>query len=95
MAKRTEVKLENNPKDTISAVKFLPKTNNFLAASSWDCHLRLYDVNTNVIKADYAHDTPILDFAFHVSFPFFTFFPYHYKQPTHFDAIGTRTLDNR
>ena len=67
MAKKTETKLENCPTDTISAVKFLPKSSSFLGASSWDCHLRLYDVNTNVLKADSVHETPILDFAFHVS----------------------------
>jgi len=59
---RSEYKLDNTPSDCISAVKFVPKTSQFLLASSWDSTVRLYDVVNNKLLHHYSHSSePVLD----------------------------------
>ncbi|XP_016989081.1 mitotic checkpoint protein BUB3 [Drosophila rhopaloa] len=59
-----EFKLNNPPEDLISAVKFGPKSNQYMAASSWDGTLRFYDVAANQMRQKFLQDAPILDCAF-------------------------------
>lgn len=62
----SEFKLNNPPDDLISAVKFGSKSNQYLAASSWDGTLRFYDVAANSMRQKFVQDAPILDCAFMV-----------------------------
>ncbi|KAH8232581.1 hypothetical protein KR032_009937 [Drosophila birchii] len=59
-----EFKLSNPPEDLISAVKFGPKSNQYMAASSWDGTLRFYDVPANQMRQKFLKEAPILDCAF-------------------------------
>ena len=63
----TEVKLNNPPEDAISAVKFGPKTNQYLIASAWDGTVRFYDVVNNAMRQKFVEDMPVLDVAFMVN----------------------------
>lgn len=63
---RNEFKLDNLPRDLISAVKFGPNSNQFLLASSWDTTVRLYDVTNNTMRLKYNHQAPVLDCCFKV-----------------------------
>ena len=65
--KPNEFKLSSPPADGISAVEFAPGSSQFLLVSSWDCGVRLYDVNANVMRMKYTHDSPVLDCCFQVS----------------------------
>jgi len=47
-------------------VKFGPKSNQYMAASSWDGTLRFYDVPANQMRQKFLQDAPILDCAFMV-----------------------------
>ncbi|XP_023170843.1 mitotic checkpoint protein BUB3 [Drosophila hydei] len=60
----SEFKLNNPPEDLISAVKFGSKSNQYMAASSWDGTLRFYDVAANSMRQNFVQDAPILDCAF-------------------------------
>ncbi|XP_018799099.1 PREDICTED: mitotic checkpoint protein BUB3 [Bactrocera latifrons] len=60
----TEVKLNNPPEDAISAVKFGPKTNQYLIASAWDGTVRFYDVVNNAMRQKFVEDMPVMDVAF-------------------------------
>lgn len=60
----TEVKLNNCPEEPISSVKFGPKTNQFVAASSWDGTVRFYDLQHNAMRHKFTQDSPVLDLAF-------------------------------
>lgn len=62
----SEFKLNNPPEDLISAVKFGSKSNQYMAASSWDGTLRFYDVAANSMRQKFVQDAPILDCAFMV-----------------------------
>jgi len=61
---RSEFQLKNPPEDGISAVRFGPATSQFLLVSSWDKHVRLYDVVGNSLRLKYAHAHPVLSCAF-------------------------------
>jgi len=61
---RSEFKLKNAPEDGISAVRFGPTSSQFLLVSSWDKHVRLYDVVNNNLRVKYAHQHPVLCCAF-------------------------------
>ena len=62
---RSEFKLKNGPDDGISAVRFGPTSSQFLLASSWDSHVRLYDVVSNSLRLKYSHGgRPVLSCAF-------------------------------
>ena len=62
---RSEYKLKNGPDDGISAVRFGPTSSQFLLASSWDSHVRLYDVVSNSLRLKYSHGgRPVLSCAF-------------------------------
>lgn len=63
----TEVKLNNAPEDWISTVRFGPKSNQYLIASSWDGTLRFYDVINNAVRQKFVQDAPVLDVTFMVS----------------------------
>ena len=56
-----EFVLDNPPTDAISSVRFGPKNSQFLLASSWDCQVRLYDVEANKLKGIYKHQMAVLD----------------------------------
>ncbi|EDV92703.1 mitotic checkpoint protein BUB3 [Drosophila grimshawi] len=60
----SEFKLNNPPEDLISAVKFGSKSNQYMAASSWDGTLRFYDVAANSMRQKFVQEAPILDCAF-------------------------------
>jgi len=62
----SETKLNSAPDDGISAVKFAPNSAQFLLVSSWDCTVRLYDINDNLMRMKYMHSTPVLDCCFQV-----------------------------
>ena len=62
----SETKLNSTPDDGISAVKFAPNSSQFLLVSSWDCSVRLYDINDNFMRMKYMHSTPVLDCCFQV-----------------------------
>lgn len=63
----SEFKLNDAPEDCISSVKFGPNSSQFLLVSSWDETVRLYDVQSNSMRAKYKHDRAVLDCCFHVS----------------------------
>ncbi|CAF3912038.1 unnamed protein product, partial [Rotaria magnacalcarata] len=61
----TEHHLLNSPTDGITAVHFSPNNQSqFLIASSWDCGVRLYDVNQHTFRQMYKHAGPVLDCCF-------------------------------
>uniref|UniRef100_U5EUS7 Mitotic checkpoint protein BUB3 n=1 Tax=Corethrella appendiculata TaxID=1370023 RepID=U5EUS7_9DIPT len=64
MERKSEIQIQSPPTDVISAVKFAPNSSQFLLVSSWDCSVRLYDVQNNSMRQKYYHDTPVLDIAF-------------------------------
>lgn len=57
------VELEG-PEDSISSLEFCPSNPTYLLASSWDRHLRLYDIATRQIVRDFAERAPILACCF-------------------------------
>lgn len=59
-----EFKLDQAPIDCIQSVKFGQVDNQHLLAASWDCTVRLYDVNDNQLRIQYRHDAPVFDAAF-------------------------------
>lgn len=59
-----EYKLAQPPSDCIQSIKFSPHDTRLLLAASWDCSVRLYDVATNQLRAQYNHDAPVMDVAF-------------------------------
>ncbi|PIK55477.1 budding uninhibited by benzimidazoles 3-like [Apostichopus japonicus] len=61
----SEFKLNDAPEDCISSVKFGPNSSQFLLVSSWDETVRLYDVQSNSMRAKYKHDRAVLDCCFH------------------------------
>lgn len=63
----TEVKLNNAPEDLISTVRFGPKSNQYLIASSWDGTVRFYDVVNNAVRQKFVQEAPVLDVTFMVS----------------------------
>lgn len=63
----TEVKLNSAPEDWISTVRFGPKSNQYLIASSWDGTVRFYDVMNNAVRQKFVQDAPVLDVTFMVS----------------------------
>lgn len=61
-----QYKLSSLPTDGVTAVQFQPgkATPQFLAASSWDCSVRLYDVASGSQRMLFQHNTPVLDTTF-------------------------------
>lgn len=59
-----ERRLDNPPTDCIQSIKFGQVDNQHLLAASWDCTVRLYDVENNQLRVQYCHDAPVLDAAF-------------------------------
>ena len=56
MPLKLEFELEQPPEDGISCVEFCPSpASPFLLCSSWDCGLRLYNVQHNHLKAKIVH----------------------------------------
>lgn len=60
----SEYEVNEMPNDAISAVKFAPKSSQYLLASSWDAHVRLYDIESNALKVAYKHASAVLDCCF-------------------------------
>ncbi|ORX49048.1 WD40 repeat-like protein [Hesseltinella vesiculosa] len=58
-----DFEVSNPPSDGISAMSFSPQAD-FLAASSWDNQVRIYEVQptgNTLAKAAYSHESPVLD----------------------------------
>lgn len=58
-----DVEVANPPTDSVSALRFSP-TADYLSVSSWDNHVRIYEVKgdgTTEPKAAFQHDGPALD----------------------------------
>ena len=68
MNKKTENQISHAPSDVISSLSFSPNNNQFLAVSSWDGTVRLYDVLSNNMRQKYLHNSPVLDVCFQVRF---------------------------
>lgn len=62
----SEMRLNTPPQDGITAVKFAPKSSQFLLISSWDATVRLHDVDANAIVCQYGHENAVLDCCFQV-----------------------------
>ncbi|CAH8571901.1 unnamed protein product [Dicrocoelium dendriticum] len=62
-----QYKLSSLPTDGITSVQFQPgkATPQFLAASSWDCTVRVYDVASGNQRMMHQHTTPVLDSVFY------------------------------
>lgn len=60
----SEYEVNDSPTDAISSVRFSPKNSQYLLASSWDSHVRLYDIESNTLKVSYKHEKPVLDCCF-------------------------------
>ncbi|KAG9509052.1 Mitotic checkpoint protein BUB3, partial [Fragariocoptes setiger] len=67
-----EYQLNNPPTDTIQSVKFSPHNGRHLLVASWDSAVRLYDVESNIVKARYNHSEPVLDIAYEGSEAFWS-----------------------
>lgn len=59
-----EYKLTDPPNDLIQSIKFGQIDSRHLLTASWDCKVRLYDINANQIRASYNHSGPVLDCSF-------------------------------
>ncbi|MED6206618.1 hypothetical protein PIB30_028480 [Stylosanthes scabra] len=59
-----KLQLEAPTRDAISRIRFAPHSNNLLI-SSWDSSLRLYDVDTSLLKLEAPSEAPLLDCCFH------------------------------
>ncbi|KAJ2490308.1 RNA export factor gle2 [Coemansia sp. RSA 2050] len=58
----SDVEISQPPTDTVSEIAFSPKAN-FLAASSWDNEVRIWEIQNNgtsIGKASFAHQAPAL-----------------------------------
>lgn len=63
MEQTTEFELAQPPADGISSVQFCPSAENSLLVSSWDTSLRMYDVESNVMRCKFNGASPVLDCA--------------------------------
>lgn len=59
-----EYKLNDPPTDLIQSIKFGQVDSRHLLTASWDCSVRLYDINANQMRVSYNHGGPVLDCAF-------------------------------
>lgn len=66
MSKKTEIQISYSPTEVISALRFAPSNSQFLAVSSWDGTVRLYDVIANNMRQKFLHNSPVLDVCFQV-----------------------------
>lgn len=57
------LKFDNPIKDAISRIRFAPQSNNLLI-SSWDSSLRLYDVDSSLLRLEAPSDAALLDCCF-------------------------------
>jgi cell cycle arrest protein BUB3 len=58
----TEIELHPAPSDGITSLHITD--NKFLLASSWDSHVRLYDLQSKTLKSTYQHKAGVLDCCF-------------------------------
>lgn len=66
--KKEETQLQEVPTDVISSMQFAPSSNQYLAISSWDGTVRLFDIqNPTKYRQKFGFDSPVLDIAFTVS----------------------------
>lgn len=69
--KKAEIQLQDISSDVLSSIEFAPGSNQYLAISSWDGTVRLFDVqNPSKYRQKFAYDNPVLDIAFAVSISF-------------------------
>lgn len=60
----SELKLSNAPEDLISSLKFSPTNPQLLLVSSWDSHVRLYNIAEDDVKVNHKLEAPLLDCCF-------------------------------
>lgn len=66
--KKEETQLQDVPTDVISSMQFAPSSNQYLAISSWDGTVRLFDIqNPSKCRQKFGFESPVLDIAFKVS----------------------------
>lgn len=66
--KKVETQLQDISSDVISSMQFAPQSNQYLAISSWDGSVRLFDIqNPTKCRQKFSYETPVLDIAFTVS----------------------------
>ncbi|KAJ8760887.1 hypothetical protein K2173_021925 [Erythroxylum novogranatense] len=58
------LQLEQPIQDAVSRIRFAPNSNNLLI-SSWDSCLRLYDVDSSLLRLQASSPAPLLDCCFH------------------------------
>ncbi|KAF8389771.1 hypothetical protein HHK36_024290 [Tetracentron sinense] len=63
LMKGTCLKIESPIGDAISRIRFAPKSNNLLI-SSWDSVLRLYDVDSSILRLEAPSEAALLDCCF-------------------------------
>lgn len=54
----------HGPTDTVSSLSFSPYNPSYLLSSSWDGHLRLFDIATRSVVREFIERAPILDSMF-------------------------------
>lgn len=65
--KKVETQLQEVPTDVISSLQFAPNSNQYLAMSSWDGTVRLFDItNPSKCRQKFGFESPVLDIAFQV-----------------------------
>lgn len=66
--KKAETQLQDISTDVLSAIEFAPASNQYLAISSWDGTVRLFDIqNPSRCRQKFGFESPVLDIAFAVS----------------------------
>lgn len=66
--KKAETQLQDISTDVLSAIEFAPASNQYLAISSWDGTVRLFDIqNPSRCRQKFGYESPVLDIAFAVS----------------------------
>lgn len=66
--KKAEAQLGDISTDVLSALEFAPASNQYLAISSWDGTVRLFDIqNPTKCRQKFSFDDAVLDIAFAVS----------------------------
>lgn len=62
--KGLEYYIKDEPTDYISSIRFHEKYNHLLLVSSWDCYVRLYDVDENSLRTKWKTSDPNLASAY-------------------------------
>lgn len=66
--RKAETQLTDLSTDVLSSIEFAPASNQYVAISSWDGTVRLFDIqNPTKCRQKFGFDNPVLDIAFAVS----------------------------